>query len=118
MPHRRRRDDLDIYLFLPRIIAANPQLQRLVAHRYGDLVAHVEVNKKRIRANGIDVMPQRRQHAGDIRRATGTAEPALADGFHMIVDMVERQGFRMDLQRVHIEEVLTVQSHAPKHRVV
>ncbi len=103
---------------MPRIVAANPQLEDVIPNRNGDVVPHVQIDQQRVRANGINVVPQRSQDAGNIRRATGAAEPALTHRFHVVIDMVEGQRFRVHFQRIHIKEMLTVQRHAAQHRVV
>ncbi|MNE98447.1 hypothetical protein D3C80_1969570 [compost metagenome] len=93
-------------------------MQLVVSDRNGRAVADVEVDKQRLGVCGIDVVPKRSQHAGDIRRAAGAAKPALTNRFDVIIDMVESQRFWMDLQRVHVEKVFTVQRHAAQHGVI
>ena len=58
------------------------------------------------------------QRASNIRRAAGAAEPALANRFNVIVDMIMGNAFRVRLQWVDVEEVLTVQRHPAEHRIV
>ncbi|MNN96492.1 hypothetical protein D3C81_2154920 [compost metagenome] len=73
---------------------------------------------QRFRLRRVNIVPKRSQHAGDIRRAAGAAKPALTNRFDVIIDMVESQRFWMDLQRVHVEKVFTVQRHAAQHGVI
>ena len=79
----------DFYLLLPRIVAADAQAQCLIADRDLHAVADIQVDVQGVVVRRVDLVPQRGEHAGDIRRAAGASEPALADGLNVIVNMVE-----------------------------
>ena len=89
MMHRWRWIDDYLHLFLPRIVAADAQAQRLIAHRDLRAIADIQVDVQGIVVRRVDIVSQRGQHAGNIRRAARAAEPALADGLNVIVNMVE-----------------------------
>ena len=67
---------------------------------------------------GIDIGAEGADDSGNIRRTAGAAEPLLADRLYMILSLVLFTGLRQHLQRINIEEALSVQCHTGKHGVI
>ncbi|MCW0415764.1 hypothetical protein NB689_001518 [Xanthomonas sacchari] len=103
---------------LPRIFAALAQGQGLPVDLEPRIAADVEVHVQRVVAAGVQVVAERGQHAGDVGRAAGAAEPALAHRLDVVEGVVAVHRGRVHFQRVDVEEVAPVQGHAAQHGVV
>ena len=56
----------------------------------------------------VDILPERSQRSGNIRRAAGHSEPFLTDRFHMLLRRTVHAGKRPHFKRIYIKEALSV----------
>src|SRR6266545_1275760 len=97
---------VDLYQTFPWVTGFLPDCHGLAAPVEAGLAANIKMDSQVIRAGRIDVFAQRRQEAGDIRGATGTAKPGLA----MVITQAG--------ERVDVEKGFSIEGNAANHPII
>ena len=86
------------------------QLERhfVFTNRASGFVGNVKIHIKAFFIHRVNILPQRRERADNIRRAAGAAKPFLPYILYMAKVGVLFRHLRYDLQRINIEEILQI----------
>ena len=109
---RIRIDPRELRLHLYRNRSISPVKRCLIGNK------QIYIKLPFLRVLRVDILSERSQRSGNIRRAAGHSEPLLTDWLHMLLRRTVHAGNRPYFKRIYIEETLSVQGDPGQYRII